>query len=443
MNCRIGTSWRPSASSARPGTVTGSRFLVAVRLGPRPRRRGPLPGARRSCGSATAPPGPCRPRPSTRSSSPTPTSTTRARFRSSSRRASGARRTARPRRATSPALLLPDSGRLQEEEARYANRKGYSKHAPNAAPLYSEDDAVAALPTALAPRVRRRARDRAGRPPPLPPRRAHPRQRARRARRLGRPRPLRLLFSGRPRPLRRAHPPRSRAGRRRRTRSCSRAPTAASATRTASPAATLADEIRRAVRGGRRDRHTRVRGRAHAGGAVHAARARGEGRDPRAPGLRGLADGGRRDRHLPHAPRGPRRRDDPAPRGREGAAPAGEAHLLPKPGAVEGAQRRARTVRHPLRLRDGDRRPRPPPPRAAAPGSAARPCCSWAFRRRARAAPRCRTARPPFAFTARTSPVKARVASISGFSAHADEDEITRWLATFPAHPRPHVPRPR
>jgi metallo-beta-lactamase family protein len=48
------------------------------------------------------------------------------------------------------ALLLPDSGRLQEEEARYANRKGYSKHAPNALPLYSEADAVAVLP-ALSP----------------------------------------------------------------------------------------------------------------------------------------------------------------------------------------------------------------------------------------------------------------------------------------------------
>ncbi len=47
-------------------------------------------------------------------------------------------------------LLLPDSGRLQEEEARYANRKGYSKHAPNAAPLYSEEDAAKALPR-LAP----------------------------------------------------------------------------------------------------------------------------------------------------------------------------------------------------------------------------------------------------------------------------------------------------
>src|SRR6516165_10023495 len=42
-------------------------------------------------------------------------------------------------------LLLPDSGRLQEEEARYANRKGYSKHAPHAQPLYTEEDANAAL----------------------------------------------------------------------------------------------------------------------------------------------------------------------------------------------------------------------------------------------------------------------------------------------------------
>jgi metallo-beta-lactamase family protein len=42
-------------------------------------------------------------------------------------------------------LLLPDSGRLQEEEAGYANKKGYSKHAPDARPLYTEADAVTAL----------------------------------------------------------------------------------------------------------------------------------------------------------------------------------------------------------------------------------------------------------------------------------------------------------
>jgi metallo-beta-lactamase family protein len=38
------------------------------------------------------------------------------------------------------ALLLPDSGHLQEEDAWYANKHGFSRHAP-ALPLYTEDDA--------------------------------------------------------------------------------------------------------------------------------------------------------------------------------------------------------------------------------------------------------------------------------------------------------------
>jgi metallo-beta-lactamase family protein len=41
-------------------------------------------------------------------------------------------------------ILLPDSARLQEEDAAYANRKGYSKHDP-ALPLYREEDAERAL----------------------------------------------------------------------------------------------------------------------------------------------------------------------------------------------------------------------------------------------------------------------------------------------------------
>ena len=41
-------------------------------------------------------------------------------------------------------VLLPDSARLQEEEADYANRRGYSKHKP-ALPLYTEKDAAACL----------------------------------------------------------------------------------------------------------------------------------------------------------------------------------------------------------------------------------------------------------------------------------------------------------
>ena len=41
-------------------------------------------------------------------------------------------------------ILLPDSAHLQEEEAEYANRRGFSKHHP-ALPLYTREDAIKAL----------------------------------------------------------------------------------------------------------------------------------------------------------------------------------------------------------------------------------------------------------------------------------------------------------
>ena len=41
-------------------------------------------------------------------------------------------------------LILPDAARIQEEDARHANRHGFSKHAP-ALPLYTEGDAAEAL----------------------------------------------------------------------------------------------------------------------------------------------------------------------------------------------------------------------------------------------------------------------------------------------------------
>ena len=49
-----------------------------------------------------------------------------------------------PDTAALMAVVLPDSGRLLEEETDFANEKGYSKHRP-ALPLYSEDDAIKAL----------------------------------------------------------------------------------------------------------------------------------------------------------------------------------------------------------------------------------------------------------------------------------------------------------
>ncbi len=41
-------------------------------------------------------------------------------------------------------ILLPDSGHLQEEDARYANKKGFSRHRP-ALPLYTQEDAEHSL----------------------------------------------------------------------------------------------------------------------------------------------------------------------------------------------------------------------------------------------------------------------------------------------------------
>ena len=41
-------------------------------------------------------------------------------------------------------IMLPDSGRLAEDDARDANREGYTRHAP-ALPLFTEDDAYRAL----------------------------------------------------------------------------------------------------------------------------------------------------------------------------------------------------------------------------------------------------------------------------------------------------------
>ena len=41
-------------------------------------------------------------------------------------------------------ILLPDAGRLQELDAQYANKKGYSRHHP-ALPLYTSEDATRAL----------------------------------------------------------------------------------------------------------------------------------------------------------------------------------------------------------------------------------------------------------------------------------------------------------
>ncbi len=55
------------------------------------------------------------------------------------------------------AILLPDAGHLQEEEARYANQHRFAKHKP-ALPLFTKDDADAALRQLVAVEYKRRMR---------------------------------------------------------------------------------------------------------------------------------------------------------------------------------------------------------------------------------------------------------------------------------------------
>ena len=210
-------------------------------------------------------------------------------------------------------LMLPDSGRLQEEEARYANKKGYSRHAPNALPLYTEQDALGARSAGSCPSRTARRREIVPGITVALRRAGHILGSATVEMELapeGSAMAVRLLFSRRPRTLRRAHPPRPRAGARGRRaargvhlrrpappagepgdgaprrRSCARSPGAAPWSCPPSPSAAP-----------RRSSSSCAswRRRAH----------------PRAAGLRGLAHGRGRDADLPRPPRGSRRRDGP------------------------------------------------------------------------------------------------------------------------------------
>ncbi|ABS26244.1 MBL fold metallo-hydrolase RNA specificity domain-containing protein [Anaeromyxobacter sp. Fw109-5] len=329
-------------------------------------------------------------------------------------------------------LLLPDSGRLQEEEARFANRRGYSKHAPHAAPLYSEADALAALPRlsplpydeerAIAPGVRVRFR-RAG----------HILGSALVELALDGPRPLRLLFSGDlgryGAPILPDPDPGSPAD-----ALVLESTYAGKAHPDASPAAALAEEIRRAVR---------------AGGAViipafaigrtqevlftlRALEARGEipalpvfVDSPMAVDATALFLAHRADH------------DDETTRlieaGEEPLRPAklsfcrstdqskalndvrGPCVILSASGMATGG----RVLHHLAR--------RLPDPRTTVllVGFQAAGTRGWTLQSGA----------PTVRIHGEDVPVKARVATISGFSAHADEAEISRWLATFPSPP--------
>ncbi len=330
-------------------------------------------------------------------------------------------------------LLLPDSGRLQEEEARYANRKGYSKHAPNAQPLYSEEDAVAALPR-LSPIAYRERREIAPGVAIRFHRSGHILGSALVEMELTGPRPTRILFSG---DLGRygapilPDPDRGLAA-----DALVLESTYAGRTHPADPPAeALRDEVLRAVKNGgalvvpsfaigrTQEVLFTLRALEQAGAvpalpvfvdspmAVDATSiflAHREEHDVEM--ARMLAAGGEplRPAHLAFArsPEQSRAINDVK----------GPCVILSASGMATGGR-----VLHHLKQRLPDARTtvllvgfQPPGTRG------------WSLQNGAA------TVR----IHGEEVPVKARVASIAGFSAHADEDEIARWLATFPAPPR-------
>ena len=111
--------------------------------------------------------------------------------------------------------------------------------------------------------------------------------------------------------------------------------------------------------------------------------------------------------------------------------------------AVEGAHRQPQDRHRDLVERHGHRWARAAPSRLPRCRTRRTPCCSWASRPRARAAASCSRARRKCGFTAMPVPVRARVAKVNSMSGHADRSEIVRWLKTLPAPPQPSVPRAR
>ena len=357
-------------------------------------------------------------------------------------------------------LVLPDAAHIQEEDAREANRHGYTKHKP-ALPLYTSVDAARAL-TALQPV----GYDR-------------PSRWGRRGSEGSDGRPRRSISSTpgtcSDRPTRACGP----AGRRsssaatsaataapccrtrrrspRRTSCCSSPPTATGCTSPTTTATRLADIVNETAQRGGKLIIPVVRHRPRRGSPLLAEAARGREADPGAAGVRRQPDGDRRVAVL-RRPRStssmqisasrPARRN--RPRGRPGppvarttrvaafATTAGDGRLA---AAVGGPRRVAPAVDRHRVERHGDRRARAAPPRrdAAQPekhgalrrlpgGRHARPA---ARRRRQRdQAARTRRTRSPRASSASTrcrrTPTPARSCAGSRDSTRAAADDLPR-----------------
>ncbi len=348
-------------------------------------------------------------------------------------------------------LLLPDSGRLQEEEAGYANKQGLLQARPERAPaLHRGRRAGGPAPPAHA-----RLRGAAARSP-----RASPSASTAPATSWGAPRwrwswpaspPSPHPLQRRPGPLRRAHPARPRARRRRRRPARGEHLRRQAATRAGTPAQALQAEVLR--------RGAAARASSSSPPSPSGARRRSSSpsrswsRPKAIPELPVYVDSPMAVDATPFFLAHREDHDDEMARriaaGEEPLRPA-RLSLRAEPGPVEGAER-------PAPGPSSSCRPRAWPPAAASSTTWPAACpiprttvLLVGFQAAGTRGASLQQGAPFVRDPRRGGPVKARVATISGFSAHADEDEIARWLGSFPvparrtfwstASPRPFSP---
>ena len=117
------------------------------------------------------------------------------------------------------------------------------------------------------------------------------------------------------------------------------------------------------------------------------------------------------------------------------AESSGRAHDARRRGFQEN-QRRRFPLHHYFRQRHGHRRAHSASPHQAAARIRAAQFCWWAIRRKEPPAARCRMARKFVRIYGQEVPVRAEIVTLDQLSAHAGRSELLRWLSGFTAPPR-------